>query len=529
MDLTLTRARKAAIVFGYVAVFWIALPAAIWFAASWGDARLQLVQSPHWFGWLIVAAGVALLVWSWVALWRDGRGLPISALPPPRFTSRGPYRYVRHPGYLGFNIGLMGVGIVVGSPTLTCIITPAFLPLWLAYAAVEERGLLRRFGSTYVRYRHRVGVFPRFPLYRTLQLAMSVGVMPAQIEGKQHIPRSGPAVLIANHACYIDFLYVGAATRRQIRFVATIEAFRKPLSRWFVTRLNSIPLSRYCHDFAATRDILRSLQEGELVAIFPEGERSTLGRLQAPLPAAAKLLARLPYPIVPVGISGSYDVGPRWADHIRRRRVRVRIGAPIDLSVGDPTEGVAAALRKLVDPDPQPVDLEGLPLDRLARVLWACPRCRDEVSWRAERLRCEVCGATWDPTREGWFVDDTGQQRSLADIASPLWDQPDEPPPSGRATGWYEGSEFGSFHALEPLGAGELEIDADALRFEDLTVPIDHIQRVTTERADTLQVATIDRMWQFRPERESAFRYFVFLTHQLNRRSRALSKERGGR
>ena len=197
MDLTLTRARKAAIVFGYVAVFWIALPAAIWFAASWGDARLRLVQSPHWFGWLIVTAGVALLVWSWVALWRDGRGLPISALPPPRFTSRGPYRYVRHPGYLGFNIGLLGAGIVVGSPTLTCIITPVFLPLWLAYAAVEERGLLRRFGPTYVRYRHRVGVFPRFPLYRTLQLAMSAGVMPAQIEGKQHIPRSGPAVLLS--------------------------------------------------------------------------------------------------------------------------------------------------------------------------------------------------------------------------------------------------------------------------------------------------------------------------------------------
>ena len=524
-----TRARKAAIVFGYVVVFWVALPAAIWFAAGWGDARLQLVQAPHRSGWFVVSAGVALLLWSWVTLWRDGRGLPISALPPPRFTFRGPFRYVRHPGYLGFNIGLLGVGIVVGSPTLTCIITPAFLPLWLAYAALEERGLLRRFGSTYSRYRRRVGIFPRFPVYRLLQLAMSAGVMPVQIEGKEHIPRSGPAVLIANHACYVDFLYVGAATRRKIRFVTTLEAFRKPLSRWFMSRTSAIPLGRYRHDFAATREILRSLQEGELVGMFPEGERSTLGRLQAPLPPAVKLLARLPYPVVPVGISGSYDVGPRWADRIRRRPVRVRIGPPIDLALSDPMQGVAAALRELVETDPQPVHLEGLPLDRLARVLWACPRCRDEASWRAERLRCDVCNASWDPSSQGWFVDDTGQQRSLAEIASPLWNPPDDPPPSGLATGWSEGSELGSFHPLEPLGAGELEVDADALRFEDLAVPIDRMQCVTTERADTLQIATIDRMWQFRPQRESAFRYFVFLTHALNRRSRALSRERGGR
>lgn len=183
MDLA-NRAGKAAIVLGYIVVFWMALPAAIWFASSWGDARLQLVRAPHGSGWLLVTAGVALLGWSWVELWRNGGGLPISALPPPRFTSGGPYRYVRHPGYLGFNIGLLGVGIVAGSPTLTYIIAPAFLPLWLAYAALEERGLLRRFGLTYVRYRRRVGVFPRFPVYPTLQLAMSLGAM--QI-GRAHV------------------------------------------------------------------------------------------------------------------------------------------------------------------------------------------------------------------------------------------------------------------------------------------------------------------------------------------------------
>ena len=527
VPLALTRARKVAIVFGYVGVFWVALPAAIWFAASWGDTSLHRVQAPHGFGWLVVAAGTALLLWSWVTLWRDGGGLPISALPPPRFTSRGPYRYVRHPGYLGFNIGLLGVGIAVGSPTLTWIIAPAFLPLWIVYAALEERGLLRRFGQTYVRYQRRVGIFPRFPVYRIAQLAMSAGAMPVHVEGKEHIPRSGPAVLIANHACYVDFLYVGSGTRRRIRFVTTLEIYRKPLARWFMRRADAIPLGRYCHDFVATREILRSLQEGDLIGIFPEGERSTLGRLQAPLPAVAKLLGRLPYPIVPVGISGSYDVGPRWSDRIRRRPVRVRIGRPIDVSIGDPIESVAAALRELVDPDPQPVHLQGLPLDRLARALWACPRCHDEESWRAERFRCDVCGARWNPTSDGWFIDDTGQQCSLADIANPLWDQPEQSPPPALASGWLESPQLGSFEPLQPLATAELEVNSDALRFEDLVVPIEHIERVTTERADTLQVATLDRMWQFRPERASAFRYFVFLMHQLDRRPCKVSRERG--
>jgi hypothetical protein len=65
---------------------------------------------------------------------------------------------------------------------------------------------------------------------------------------------------------------------------------------------------------------------------------------------------------------------------------------------------------------------------------------------------------------------------------------------------------FGPIAPLEPLGDGDLEVGPDGLRFGDLRVPLDRIRTLTTERADTLQVATAEAMWQFVLEGGSAFR-----------------------
>jgi 1-acyl-sn-glycerol-3-phosphate acyltransferase len=516
--------QRLLLVVAYTVIFWVALPALLWYGARWGDGALAWSSTPQAWAWTIVATGAVLLGWAWYTLWRDGGGLPVSALPPPRLATRGPYRFVRHPNYLGFNLGLLGVGLVAGSPTLAWIASPVFLLLWIGYATIEERGLLRRFGGAYGRYRRRVGLLPRAPVYPLLQLAMKLQLLPTQIHGREHIPRTGPAVLIANHACYVDFLFVGAATSRQVRFVTTAEIFRKPLVRWLLRRVTAVPLRRYRPDVGATLEIRELLREGELVGIFPEGERAPLGNLQPSLPAAAKLLARVDCPVIPVGISGNYDVGPRWADRLRRHTVTVRVGAPVELKEGDPAAQIDAALRRLMGADPQPVDLSRLDRERLGRVVWACPRCRDEDRWRAARLRCDACGSRWRPTAEGWFTDDDGHRCSLAELAEPLWSDPGEAVLRGPARGWVD-RDGERFRALQPLGPAQLEIGPEALRFQDLTVPLERIQGVTTERADTLQVSTAEHLWQFRPERHSAFRLHLALNHWRGRSDRERARE----
>ncbi len=59
---------------------------------------------------------------------------------------------------------------------------------------------------------------------------------------------------------------------------------------------------------------------------------------------------------------------------------------------------------------------------------------------------------------------------------------------------------------MEPLGEGVLRVDPKRLTFRDLEIRLVDIRSATTERADTLQVATRTRMWQFRLRGGSAFR-----------------------
>ncbi len=496
---------RAGIVAAYVAVFWVLLPAALWWLAARLDPAIGWRPPPLPAGILPLAAGIGLLAWGIAALWTRGGGLPVTALPPPRLARLGPYRHCRHPIYLGFNLAVLGWGLVVGSAALAFVIAPLLLPAWVLYATTEERGLLRRFGPDYARYKRQVGLFPRWGLYRLSQLVVALRVIPLRVEGRQHVPRHGPCVLVSNHACYLDPCFTGAVTRRLVHFTTTAEAYREGVTGVLVRRYVNVPVRRYRVDPTAMREVLRLLAEGEIVGMYPEGERSPLGDYQGAMADVAGILSRLPVPVIPVGISGAYDVGPRWAQVLRRRPVRVRVGPPLSFGEGDPVATIDRALRALIDEDPQPVHLAGLPMQRMGRVLWACPACFCAQHWDAAALRCAGCGARWTPTDDGRLRGPHGEQ-SLADLPRPLWTRPEADPLTVEAEGLVEHDLYGPLQPLRSLGRGRLVIDAQSLRFGGLSIEMADIRSCSTERADTLQVATATGMWQFRTAAASVFR-----------------------
>lgn len=504
--MALSRIYRAGIVGLYGLVFWVLLPLALWEGARRLDGQFGWRGQPSWTGWAVVAAAGALLVASMLALWRHGRGLPISALPPPVLVRRGPYAHLRHPLYAGFNLALFGAGLAAGSPALAWVVAPLFLPAWLAYAWWEERVLSKRFGAAYARYRRQVGLLPRFPVSFVLRIAMLLRLFPARVEGRQNIPPAGGVILVANHSCYLDFIFVVHATRRVVRFLVTAEAFRTRLLRWLLKQNCSVPVRRYRPDPVACREMLRILADGQAVAVFPEGERAPLGKRQSALRQSARILARLPYPAIPIGISGAYDVGPRWAGVLRRRPVTIRVGSPIDWTGSDPAAVLDRTLAALIDRDPQPVHMAGLPAECLGLVVWRCPRCHEQSGWVPAELACHLCHTHWRPTADGLFADQTGLSQTLAELAGPVWSAPETIPLRMRAQGFRERSQYGPIRPLIPLGEDELEIAADRIRFGELVLPLDHIRACNIERSDTLQLSTRDAMWQFCPVRGSPFR-----------------------
>jgi 1-acyl-sn-glycerol-3-phosphate acyltransferase len=497
---------KALVVFAYVVVFWGALPIGLFVAGRAVDRWVGASRSPWAPGWVLSIAGGALLVWGIAVLRRDGRGLPVSALPPPWLARGGPYRFVRHPIYLGYTAAVWGAALGSGSAGTIRVVAPLFTLACLGYVWFEERGLVRRFGSEYRRYQRQVGLLPRPGLYRMAQALQWFRVLDVRVMGREHVPRRGPAILVYNHSSYLDGALASTCTTRVVHHMATAEVWRSRSLRTLARLLHCVPVRRYRPDPVACRELLRLLADGKLVAIAVEGERSPSGRYHGAIERVARILARLDVPIIPIGLSGNYDVGPRWSKTLRRRPVDVRVGLPLRLDVPDPRAALDAGLEGLIAPGAERVHLLGLRRDRLALVLWRCPACGDEPAWSTGALACSRCKTAFSPTPEGWLRDGHGTLSSLAELVERVSSFPERSALASPSRAARERSLFGRIEPLAPIGAGAVIVSRKGVRFGELAVPLAAIRSTTTERADTLQIATHEEMFQFRIEHGSAFR-----------------------
>jgi len=168
--------------------------------------------------------------------------------------------------------------------------------------------------------------------YRAFQLILNPLVRTMarlEVVGKEKIPGEGPFVMVANHQSFLDPVVVQVLCPRPLHTLAKSTQFTGRLMAWVMPRVCAIPTRRYRVEPQAVRVVLRRLEAGEAVGVYPEGERSWDGDIQPFRWGTIKVLLKAGVPIVPCGITGSYDVWPRWSKGIRRRRIRVEFGDPI--------------------------------------------------------------------------------------------------------------------------------------------------------------------------------------------------------
>jgi len=151
-----------------------------------------------------------------------------------------------------------------------------------------------------------------------------------QYRGREHLPATGPAVIVSNHQSYLDPLFVGAALPRKTRYMAMHSLFfYRPISM-LLRFYGAFPVVWPNADVSAFRPCLRYLRAGELVLMFPEGERSPDGRLLEFFHGFARIASHGEVPIVPVTIDGAIRVWPRSARWPRPAKVRVTFHPPLE-------------------------------------------------------------------------------------------------------------------------------------------------------------------------------------------------------
>jgi 1-acyl-sn-glycerol-3-phosphate acyltransferase len=149
-----------------------------------------------------------------------------------------------------------------------------------------------------------------------------------ELNGIEHVPLEGPAMVCANHISHFDPYYIAPPIPRCVDFMAMEEFFRMPLIRSWLRWANVYPVHRRT-DPAATREAMKRLKAGRLLGIFPErGLRAESASMLAgaDLPRGTMTLAhRLKVPVVPCVILGS-DRLYGWKNWFKSITVWIRYG-----------------------------------------------------------------------------------------------------------------------------------------------------------------------------------------------------------
>jgi 1-acyl-sn-glycerol-3-phosphate acyltransferase len=147
-----------------------------------------------------------------------------------------------------------------------------------------------------------------------------------RVRGAEHVPASGPALIVSNHQSILDPPVIGGAARRQIYFLAKAELFRIPMFGSLIRALHARPVRREGSDPGALRTAAQLLGEGKALLVFPEGTRSLNGRLGEGKPGVGMLAVTSGAPVVPVYVSGTLEALPKGSAWPRRSQVSVSFG-----------------------------------------------------------------------------------------------------------------------------------------------------------------------------------------------------------
>ncbi len=169
--------------------------------------------------------------------------------------------------------------------------------------------------------------------------------LPVSVDGIEHIKPGQSYVFVSNHQSMFDvwlvygwlpviFKWLMKAELRKVPFVGT---GCKAAGHIFVERRNAKAAME------SLREVERQLVDGVCTVIFPEGTRCTDGEVGRFKRGAFQIALDLGLPVIPLSLSGCFDVLPKGGAYVHHHPVHMHIGEPIDLKqFSDPNEAIEA-------------------------------------------------------------------------------------------------------------------------------------------------------------------------------------------
>lgn len=155
-----------------------------------------------------------------------------------------------------------------------------------------------------------------------------------KVTGRKNLPSQGAALIALNHQSYLDFLCFISISKRNVHFLSAEKFFTSKLWLPLMLVTGQIRVNREGKDKSKTHEqVLRSLKQGKLVGIFPEGTRSPDSKAMLPaFVGVARYALQAGVDIIPVGVVGAYEVMSRFDTRPKfGKKIQINIGEPINI------------------------------------------------------------------------------------------------------------------------------------------------------------------------------------------------------
>jgi len=170
------------------------------------------------------------------------------------------------------------------------------------------------------------------PIYRFLRLLVhwiNRAAFRTTVDGADQVPATGPVIIAPVHRSFIDFFVASEVTRRKLHYMAKDSLWKNRFLAWLLPSVGAFPVHRESADRESLRRAQQVLEAGEVLILFPEGERRSGPVVEDLHEGVAFLAARTGATVVPVGIGGSASVMPKGKRLPRPRHIHLVVGTPL--------------------------------------------------------------------------------------------------------------------------------------------------------------------------------------------------------
>ncbi len=167
--------------------------------------------------------------------------------------------------------------------------------------------------------------------YQVLRyLARMVGVLFFDLRcyGRHHL-HDGSALVLSTHQSNFDPVLVGLMFNDRLNYLARRTLFKNRLFAGLIRLLDAIELDRDRSGLAGLKETLKRLKADQKVLVFPEGTRTPDGKISELKPGFLAVARRSQVSLIPIAITGAYEVLPRGSTFPRRYPIRLAIGPPV--------------------------------------------------------------------------------------------------------------------------------------------------------------------------------------------------------